>query len=86
MNTNTNIFGLTKKVEYEYEYILFEEKGQIQIWIKLGWQKRANTNMITNILTGVCKYQYNYEYLSCTDIRTITNSNISNLFYTFLST
>ena len=31
MNTNTNIFGLTKKVEYEYEYIWFEEKGQKQI-------------------------------------------------------
>ena len=29
MNTNTNIFGLTKKGKQQYEYNWFENKGQI---------------------------------------------------------
>ena len=55
-NTNTNIFGFTKKGEYEYKYIRFEEKKGIWIEIYLGWQKRVNTNTNTNIQTGICEY------------------------------
>ena len=46
-NTNTNIFGLIKKGEYEYEYIRVDKK-------------RANTNTNTNIWTVIRKYEYKY--------------------------
>ena len=48
-SSNTNIFGLTKKGEYEYKYIRFQEK-------------KANTN--TNIvkLTKKGEYQFEYKY------------------------
>ena len=35
-NTNTNIFGLTKKGKYEYTYIWFNQMGKYQqkyIWV-----------------------------------------------------
>ena len=44
---NTNIFGLTKKGEYEYKYIRFDEK-------------RANTN--TNCIGLIKKGKYEYKY------------------------
>ena len=47
-NTNTNIFGLTKKGEYKYKYMLLEKKGQIQIKIYLVWKKKG---------------EYEYEYI-----------------------
>ena len=46
-NKNTNIFGLTKKSEYKYQYIQFEE------------EKNANTNANIFELTKEDKYEKN---------------------------
>ena len=64
--TITNIFGLTKKGEYECEYIWFENNGRLQIQIYLDWQNRANANTNTKIQIDIRKYKYKYEYLSHT--------------------
>ena len=42
-NTYVNIFGVTKKVEYKYKYILSA--------------KKANTNKNLNIFTDIRKYK-----------------------------
>ena len=55
--TNTNIFELTKKGKYKYEYIQFKKGGK-QIYS--GWKGQIGEN--TNIQTGI--YEYEYEYLS----------------------
>ena len=56
--TITNKLGLTKKGKYEYKYNWFEWKLQI---------KKANTNMYTNIWSGIHKYKCKYECSSHTD-------------------
>ena len=62
MNTNTNIFGLTKKGQIQIKiYLVWRKKGWIRIWIYSGWQKRANTNTNTNNQTGIREYEYKYK-------------------------